>query len=461
MDVREPPSLSSPPEATGRRGSGFLRSVLVLVSGTALAHGITAAAMPLLSRIYTPAEFGLLAVFASCLAIISVIACLRLELAIPLPESPREAMDLLLLSLLSCLCISLLVSAPALLVPQLVANWLGQPELASYLWLLPLGVLWAGSYSALQFWHVREKHFGWLAKTRVAQSAGSAATQLGLGIGGVSPLGLLLGHVMNTGIACVALGSALRQAAPWPTRDQLLALLSKYLRFPTLSAPEALANSLALQLPVILIAAIVAPAEAGYLSMAMFVIQAPMSLIGTAISQVYLSRAPQALRDRRLGEFTADVLAGLWKAGAGPLLALGLLAPLLFEPVFGDGWARAGWLVSWMTPWFITQFLAAPLSMVLHICGRQREALTLQVFGLLLRVGMVLAAAHWLPNRVAEAYAISGAVFYIAYLILVLRVAGVSYQQLLQGFKAGSRVTLAWCSLAVLGQVTLVTWRSI
>ena len=105
--------------------------------------------------------------------------------------------------------------------------------------------------------------------------------------------------------------------------------------------------------------------------------------------------------------------------------------------------------MSWMTPWFIAQFLAVPLSMALHICDRQREALALQIFGLLLRVGMVFAAATWQPNRVAEAYAISGAVFYLIYLVLVLRVTGTRYSTVRGELLAGLPTTLIWCSAAI------------
>ncbi len=151
--------LNTPEPASGTEPKGFLRSVLVLVSGTALGHGITAASMPVLSRLYGPADFGLLAVFASCLGILSVIACLRFELAIPLPKSTQESGDLLRLSLVCCAALSLLIGLPVWLWPAPIAKLLGQAALAPYLGLLPLGVLLAGSYSAFQFWHVREKRF--------------------------------------------------------------------------------------------------------------------------------------------------------------------------------------------------------------------------------------------------------------------------------------------------------------
>lgn len=234
-------------------------------------------------------------------------------------------------------------------------------------------------------------------------------------------------------------------------------MFGRYRRFPLLSAPEALANAAALQLPVILIAGAASPAEAGYLSMAMFVIQAPMSLIGTAISQVYLSQAPMALREQRLGTFTAEVLGGLIKSGAGPLIAIGLLAPLLFAPVFGAGWERAGWLVAWMTPWFLAQFLAVPLSMSLHVCGRQREALWLQLAGLALRVGMVLIAIEWAPGAVAETYAVSGALFYTCYLSMVLYSTGATPGAIRQHLNAGLKSIFGWTIAASILALIIAT----
>jgi O-antigen/teichoic acid export membrane protein len=432
-----------------------MRAALTLISGTALAHGLTAAALPILSRMYSPAEFGLLAVFSSLLAIISVVACLRYELAIALPPSDDEALHLLALSMASCLLMSLLMALIVLLAPQWLIALTGQPQLRPYLWLAPLGLLLAGSYSALQFWHVRGKKFTLLARTRVAQSAGSATAQITLGAMGISPLGLLLGYVMNTGIACLALGGALCKAVPNLSLGRVWRLALSYRRFPLFSSLEALANSAAMQIPVIMIAAIAAPAEAGYLMMAMYVAQAPMSLIGTAISQVYLSRAPEAYREGRLGAFSTDILAGLLKSGCGPLLAAGILSPALFGLVFGAGWERAGWLVSWMTPWFLLQFLAVPLSMALHVTGSQRAAMWLQGGGLLLRVGLVWAAAQWQTAWVAEAYAISGALFYLIYLALIVRVTQLPLRPLAIALR-GALIPISVWPIGALGLVLLL-----
>ncbi len=435
---------------------GFLRAVLVLVGGTAFAHAITALALPILTRLYTPADFSILAVFSSLLSIVAVAACLRFDIAIPMPEGDSEAFNLLALAIGCSIAVSVVAGALVLLAPSWLPEIMGRLDLQPYLWLLPFGILLAGAYSALQNWFVREKEFSLIARSRVGQSAASAGTQIGMAGFGAGPIGLVFGYLLNTGSACLVLGYRLsrhqrfRQNVEGLTSSTLKQAWRDYRRFPKYSTWEALANSAAIQLPVIMIAALAAGPEAGYLLLAMSVIQAPMALFGTAIGQVYLSRAPEEYREGRLGNFTADILGGLIKAGVGPLLAVGILSPLVFETVFGEGWGRAGWLVAWMTPWFIMQFLATPVSMAIHVTGHQRAIFFLQISGLILRVSSVLVAAQFSDAPVSEAYALSGALFYFIYLWLVLRCAKCRWKVILGRASSGIGVVGAWVGVAVL-----------
>ncbi len=404
----------------------LVRSVGVLVGGTAFAHAITAATLPIVTRLYTPADFSVLAVFASLLSIVSVAACLRFDVAIPIPEHDAEAVNLLALAL-GCTAIVALVLALALQVaPTGAIALFKQPGLARWLWLLPFGVVLTGGYSALQMWFVRKKEFGSIARSRVTQSAAASATQVGMGWLHWAPVGLILGQMLNTGAGCVALGYRFvrreRDTLRSVSATRMRSVFAAYDRFPKYSTFEALSNGASIQLPIILIAALAIGPEAGYLVLAMSAMQAPMGLIGTAVSQVYLSRAPEEHRAGRLDSFTADVFGALVKSGVGPLILAGFVAPDLFAFVFGAPWRRAGVLVAWMTPWFIMQFLSVPVSMALHVTGRQRAALALQLFGLALRVGAVLAASALAAGLISEAYALSGFVFYFVYLAIVLRV---------------------------------------
>jgi hypothetical protein len=108
-----------------------------------------------------------------------------------------------------------------------------------------------------------------------------------------------------------------------------------------------------------------------------------------------------------------------------------------------------------MTPWFLLQFLAVPLSMALHVTGSQRAAMWLQGGGLLLRVGLVWAAAQWQTAWVAEAYAISGALFYLIYLALIVRVTQLPLRPLAIALR-GALIPISVWPIGALGLVLLL-----
>jgi O-antigen/teichoic acid export membrane protein len=433
--------------------SNFIRAVGVLVGGTALAHGITALALPILSRLYSPADFSMLAVVTSLLSIISVGACLRFDVAVAMPDRDKDAFSLLALSLLCSFTLALFLLLISLLFSEQISAWFNQSKLSNYLWLIPLGVFFAGCYSATQSWLIRKKEFPMIARNRIVQSAAAAGTQLGLGTVGFGIFGLLLGYVMNTGAACVLLGYRIVRHEKEMIRGVswlgMRNMAVEYQRYPKYSTIEALTNSAAIQVPIIMIAALAVGPEAGYITMAMYVIQAPMSLFGTAIAQVYLSRAPAEHRAGKLREFTTEILGGLLKTGVGPLIFVGITSPMAFPIIFGDQWSRAGDLVAWMTPWFIMQFLVSPISMALHVAGHQKAALNIQNFGFAFRVIAVWIAAMWFKNGIAETYALSGFVFYLIYLIVVFKCIKITLKETLQKLKNNLAIICAWILLGM------------
>ena len=443
--------MNNGPSQGEKTTGGFLRAVLVLVGGTALAHGITAGAMPIVSRIYTPADMSVLAVFSGLLAIVSVAACLRFDIAVSLPEADADASNLLAVAVLCAAVVSVSIAILVFAAPNWVAARLGQPRIEPYLWMLPLGAFLAAVSNALQGWYVRARNFGRLAGARVAQSAAGATLQVGLGLLTVAPLGLLVAALMSTASACAALcwpsqGPPRGFGLPSVSRKQMTRVVRAYDRFPKYSTWEALCNSAAGQIPIIMIAALAAPSEAGHLVLAVYVMQAPMALVGTAIAQVYLSRGPEEFRKNRLGIFTAEVFGGLFKAGAGPLLAIGVVSPFAFRYVFGSEWDRAGQLVAWMTPWFILQFLASPISMSLHITGRQRTAMALQMLSLAIRVLAVWLASRSVPSMIGEAFAVSGLIVYAVYVAFVLVVVKAPAERLGSAIMRSVPITLAWAA---------------
>ena len=117
----------------------FIRNVGILAGGTAFSQLVALLVLPLLTRIYTPEDFTVLATYASILSLMTVIACLRFEIAIPIPKENDSAINLLALSVLSVIGITLLTWLGVFFLDDWI-NKLTNHRLDRYLWLVPLGV---------------------------------------------------------------------------------------------------------------------------------------------------------------------------------------------------------------------------------------------------------------------------------------------------------------------------------
>ena len=429
----------------------FVRSVSILVGGTAGAQAVAMLVLPILTRLYSPDDFAVLAIYTAIFGILSSVACLRFEIAIPLPKSDAVAINVFSLALVFPFFVACCVGVFLFVAGTEFAELFKQKNIDTHFWLIPLGIWLSGTYSALQYWATRNKNFTSVAKTRLSQALGGAGIQLFFGVAGIAPFGLLIGKVFDISAGILGLGRDLVKKHFHAVKDISLNgmrnAFHEYDRFPKFSTFEAFANNGGIQLPVLLIASVVVGPEVGFLMLATRVMAGPLHLVGNAVAQVYLATAAEQYHNGRLGLHTVGVIGGLCKTGVGPLIFVGITAPHLFPFIFGTEWTKAGIFVAWMTPWFIMQFLVSPVSMTLHVTNQQATALILQIFGLILRMGAVIGSALFLKNYVVETYAVSGFLFYFAYLFVVTRIAGIKFSSLCRAFQ--HKILLAWSFLAL------------
>ncbi|NCC40948.1 MAG: lipopolysaccharide biosynthesis protein [Gammaproteobacteria bacterium] len=405
--------------------NAFARGVSVLVGGTAGAQLITVLAAPLLTRLYGPEDFGLVAVYGSLLALIGVVSSLRYELAIPLPEDDVEAANVAVLSLL---LVALTTVLSGVLVAQLatpITSALGVPVLAGYLWLLPVGVMLGGGYNVFNYWSVRTKRFSTIASTRIRQSLATLAIQLtAFKLGS---LALLLAQVVGQSVGTSSLARpalamlAFRQVS-WGGVWQAAV---RYRRFPIFSTWEGLFNVSSHQLGTIGIAIFFSVGSTGIYALAHRVLSLPMSLIGGAIGQVFFASAAKASRDGNLGFLFSELHAKLAHIGLPVALLLVFVGPELFGGIFGADWRQAGEFARYMAPWLYLQFISSPLSTVFCVREQQLQGMSWQVVLLGSRLLAILIGGFWLKD-IEITIILFSAASAISYLILIFWIARLS-----------------------------------
>src|SRR5215469_15611097 len=77
-----------------------VRGTLTLAACTTLGAGLMVAVAPVLTHLFTPVTFGIVAVYTSIVSMAAPVVSLRYDLAILLPEDDNDAANVLILSLL-------------------------------------------------------------------------------------------------------------------------------------------------------------------------------------------------------------------------------------------------------------------------------------------------------------------------------------------------------------------------
>lgn len=414
---------------------GFLKAVSVLVGGTAFAQLIGFLCLPFLTRLYSPEDYSILGVYIAIVSILSVISCLRFDIAIPIPQQEDEGKALLLLALLSNTIFFIVLYFALFLIHPFIQDFKIIKQLSYWIWLVPFGVYISGLYSALQYWATRHKRFKDIARTRMTQAVFGNGTSLATGVIWGGFWGLILGQILNFSGGLIKLAVSAKKDLSLVKSSPLKDTFSKYSNFPKYSTFEALANTSAIQLPLIIIASFVIGPEVGYLMMAMKIMGLPMTLIGGSVSQVYLAEAPNKYKENKLKEYTEEVLKKLMKISC--LILFGSIFLYALIPlILGSNWSRTGELIIFMAPWFAMQFIASPISMVMHIKNLQKAMLVLTISGLFLRLFFIWYTSLYYKEFIVEAYILSSFVFYITCYLVFSNFVGIKLKDHMEILKS-------------------------
>jgi len=366
--------------------AGLLKPTLVLLAGGALAQALPLLVGPLLTRLYSPEQFGHYTLFAAIATNVAVVACGRYEYALPLVKDDAEARDLM------ALCLRLLVCVALASVP--LAWWLDASGRLPAAWWLPLAVASAGAVQWLTMWATRAQRFHALAGARVVQYGGAAAVQALAGGLQASVPGASQGLIVGPIVANVATLLSLRRPAPqggWASllrvpRDAWMRVARRHRNFPLLNTPHAFVGALQDTLAVLLLAWWLGDAAAGFWGLALRYLKAPATLVGSAVSQALYPKLGRS----EMPESREAVRQVMWVLGAMALplvIVLLLFGPDLFAWLFGERWRAAGELARALAPYIGVHFVASPLAVVTLAWNAQGWALRLALVGQLIFLG--------------------------------------------------------------------------
>lgn len=406
------------------------------MTGTVAGQALVILSSPLLTRLYSPEEFGVLAVYAAILAFIASMSTLRYELAVPLPRTDGSAVTILVLALTITLVFTALCAVTILMFGHLLVKWTNTPALAPYLWALPLGVLVGGAHRTFTYWGLRKSAFGLIARTRLQQGGSMAVSQVLFGYLHWSVLGLIAGHVIGL---TAGLSSLIRfwvrdgyRLLNRTTVARMRQRARRYRELPLFSSFGALINTVGLQLPVMMFAGFYSPAVAGLYLLGQRVANAPVSLLAEAVGKVFFVSAVEAQRNDTLSDLALNVFEALLKICLAPFIILAIAAPELFTIVFGQAWSEAGNYLQLMIVWIAASFVFVPLMTLYAVIYRHKADLFFQSALVLARgTGIWIGSLMGGPLMAVAFFSLGSAFVYTFFGCRLLRDSGVNYKRMI------------------------------
>lgn len=352
--------------------------MLVLASGTAIAQIISVASTPAITRLYTPTDIGLFAIFTAFVTFWGSGVTLRYEQALLIAPNDAATHAIVRLALICAVTISL-AALPVFFVLR-THRVLGFGLLPPWALFLCIPVLLAqGAFNVYRFWGLRAQAVKRLASATVASSLATTVVKLIAGLPGLGLPGLLTASVAGPCASTVRLIGVTTShfAASRPSRLALSDLRDaarRYIKFPMLDASSTWINQLSLSLPIPMVAALHGAQASGWFGLAWAITMLPNRQVGSAVGDAYqmeLARAVgngDTIRARKLLNKTMKKLALF---GLLPLIAFASLSPLLAPLILGAPWTPVGYTITLITPWIYASLVFSPLGQTFSVLNAQ------------------------------------------------------------------------------------------
>lgn len=135
----------------------FFRSVILIAGGTAFGQAIIIISFPIISRLYSPEEYGILTTFTAVLGMLAVVGSLKYEWGIAIADDDDKAINVTALSFLVLFVVVGLLALILYGYGEEILVIMDGENLYKYRLFIPIGFLFIGIYNILTQWALRKK----------------------------------------------------------------------------------------------------------------------------------------------------------------------------------------------------------------------------------------------------------------------------------------------------------------
>ena len=352
--------------------SSFGKSTIILTTGTFIAQIIGIITTPILSRIYKPEDYGVVALFAAFVAMCSTVITLRYETRILLPKTDSEAKKLVTLVFWLSIIFGLFLIGLFVIVPSSFIEKIGLKEISSWLIAAVCASVATSLITVVTNWFNRNAQYKQIAGLRILQAICVSILGIFAGLSSFTN-GLLYSQLLALFFTLIMFIYFGHKSIDRVSVADLIKVAKIHKRGPIYLLPTAILDVVTLQIPFFLISFWFSNTMTGNYRMAYSLLLLPSSLIGGAVSQVFFQKFseiwPNALAGKKLLIKTWKVLFFI---GVLPMLIVIFFGKPIFTIALGDSWADAGKIASILAPMVFGSLIHSPTSSTLTVMGHEK-----------------------------------------------------------------------------------------
>lgn len=387
-----------------QKEGSFIRNVSIASSWNVAGIITQFALSPIITRIYSPSEYGGYALFNSIVLNLSLISSLKYTETIVLAESDSQRNNIVLLVLALTSGFALTALGGILIFREELAAFLNTGADNYSLYLIPVGLFLTCGLEILININIRKKSFFKNGLSGFLNNISSRSFNILYGTVLLpKAIGLIMGDLLGKILAALFILFSfknLRQSLQFFLRSvktkTIASIAVRYKAFPLYFLPSSMLIYLSGHLPIYFFQAKFGASTVGAYALASSMLEIINRLVPYALSPVFLQKANELknISLSRLSERVYRLFLYMLPLSTVIFAGFALIGEDIFSIVFGQGWLKSGAFVAVLAIPYAFNFVAVSLSEVYNVIGRQRFLFANSVVNVMLKVFAVIAIIH-------------------------------------------------------------------
>lgn len=368
------------------------RNSLKLITSGTVVQCIAFLLLPLIGRLYTEEEIGILSLFLGIAGVLSIAVNARYDQAILVAPEKSHCQLLFSIAFRINVFFSILLY-PLIFICFPWFSGTNYGSLEGYIWWLPVVVFLMGNYNLFTAYHNAEKCFNAMGTSQIIQGVVNNGGKVGLGFAQAGVWGLMGSYILGllAGTFSLLRKIPIRRIRNLSTRNRRAVIAKHYINFPKNSIIQSMVNNLSGSVLVLMLPLKFSDKIVGVVAMAFLLTARPLGIVSDAISRVFCRKMIEMKKNQiSVVQYLHRFLKHYAWIAAVFMLLIPRVAKPAVEIFLGPVWMSSSTVIIAMVGFLPCWFLSSVFNVIPDLLSKQRAFMYLQITLLLLQIGVIL-----------------------------------------------------------------------